>query len=59
MVRTIGSAAQRFGEDKLRMLRAVRFAARLGFGIDAATLSAMRALAGEIGQVSRERSAMS
>ncbi len=54
-VRTIGVPAQRFGEDKLRMLRAVRFAARLGFTIDPLTADAMRALAGEIGQVSQER----
>ncbi len=46
MVRTIGEPDQRFGEDKLRMLRAVRFAARLGFEIEAATLLAMRAACG-------------
>ncbi len=55
VVRTIGEPAQRFGEDKLRMLRAVRFAARLGFAIDPATAQAMRLLAPEISQVSNER----
>ncbi|MCA2963357.1 MAG: CCA tRNA nucleotidyltransferase [Acidobacteriaceae bacterium] len=40
-VRAIGDAAVRFGEDHLRMLRAVRFAARLDFSIDPATLAAI------------------
>jgi poly(A) polymerase len=55
LVRTIGDANQRFEEDKLRMLRGVRFAARLGFRLEAATLAAMRRHAAEIGQVSQER----
>jgi poly(A) polymerase len=55
IVRTIGSADLRFEEDKLRMLRGVRFAARLGFELEAATLAAMRRHAGEIGKVSQER----
>jgi poly(A) polymerase len=55
VVRTIGEPHQRFTEDKLRMLRAVRFAARFGYSIDAATLSAIRELAPQIHQVSRER----
>jgi poly(A) polymerase len=55
VVRAIGDAELRFGEDKLRMLRAVRFAARLGFAIDPATAAAMRRRAGEIGLVSAER----
>jgi poly(A) polymerase len=55
VVRAIGVAVERFAEDKLRMLRAVRFAARLGFAIDDATMAAMKELAGEIGQVSCER----
>jgi poly(A) polymerase len=54
-VRTIGEADLRFEEDKLRMLRGVRFAARLGFALEEATLAAMRRHAGEIGQVSQER----
>ena len=55
VIRTIGSPSLRFDEDKLRMLRGIRFAARLGFAIDPATLAAMRALAAGIGQVSLER----
>ena len=55
VVRAIGEPGVRFAEDKLRMLRAVRFAARLGFAIDDATMAAMKELAGEIGQVSCER----
>jgi poly(A) polymerase len=55
LVRTIGDPAQRFAEDKLRMLRGVRFAARLGFAIEARTLAAMRQYAAQIAQVSCER----
>jgi poly(A) polymerase len=55
VVRAIGEPAVRFGEDKLRMLRAVRFAARLGFTLDRRTLEAIRAQAAEIGVVSAER----
>ena len=55
VVRTIGAAELRFSEDKLRMLRGVRFAARLGFAIEAHTLAAMRHHAAEIAQVSAER----
>ncbi len=55
VVRAIGDPAIRFAEDKLRMLRAVRFAARLGFDIDPATMQAMQQLAPEISQVSSER----
>ena len=55
MVRAIGDPATRFGEDKLRMLRAVRFAARLGFAIEPATKAAIRAQAETIAQVSAER----
>jgi poly(A) polymerase len=54
-VRAIGEPAVRFGEDKLRMLRAVRFAARLGFAIERRTLEAIRAQASEIAVVSAER----
>ena len=54
-VRAIGDARQRFSEDKLRMLRAVRFAARFGYSIEPQTFQAVRALAQEIHQVSRER----
>ena len=55
IIRAIGDPTQRFTEDKLRMLRAVRFAARLGFTIEPATASAIRALAAEITVVSPER----
>ncbi|MGF7181784.1 CCA tRNA nucleotidyltransferase [Tunturiibacter psychrotolerans] len=55
LVRTIGVAKDRFTEDKLRMLRAVRFASRLEFEIDAQTAEAIKALATEITQVSLER----
>ena len=55
VVRAIGKAVRRFSEDKLRMLRAVRFAARFEFTIERETFAAIRVLASEIGQVSRER----
>jgi putative nucleotidyltransferase with HDIG domain len=55
LVRAIGDPAQRFAEDKLRMLRAVRFAARFDFEIEAQTEEAIRQFASEISQVSRER----
>jgi poly(A) polymerase len=55
IVRAIGDATRRFQEDKLRLLRAVRFAARFGYQIEARTFAAMRALAPDIRQVSRER----
>lgn len=55
IVRAIGNPTQRFAEDKLRMLRAVRFAARFGFLVEENTLRAIRAAASEIHQVSPER----
>jgi poly(A) polymerase len=55
VIRTIGDAAARFGEDRLRMLRAVRFSCELGFAIDPATAAAVRALAPAIAAVSAER----
>ena len=55
VVRAIGKPMRRFTEDKLRMLRAVRFAARFGFTIERETFAAIRVLAPEIKQVSRER----
>jgi len=55
IIRTIGQPERRFAEDKLRMLRAVRFAARFGYQIDPATFAAIRALRSQIHQVSRER----
>jgi poly(A) polymerase len=55
VVRAIGRPALRFEEDHLRMLRGVRFAARFGFELDAATAAAMRSLAAKTRLVSRER----
>ncbi len=55
VIRAIGDAETRFGEDKLRMLRAVRFAARFGYAIEAGTLRAIQKLAPEITHVSPER----
>ncbi|HYX69417.1 MAG TPA: CCA tRNA nucleotidyltransferase [Terriglobales bacterium] len=55
VIRAIGEPARRFAEDKLRMLRAVRFAARFGYAIEPATLAAIPRLAPEIHQVSQER----
>jgi putative nucleotidyltransferase with HDIG domain len=55
IIRTIGDPEQRFAEDKLRMLRAVRFAARFEYAIEPATFTAMQKLAHEIEVVSRER----
>ncbi len=54
-LRAIGVAEERFSEDKLRMLRAVRFAARFGFEIESETAEAIRRHASEITQVSGER----
>jgi poly(A) polymerase len=55
LLRAIGEPALRFAEDKLRMLRGVRFAARLELEIEPRTMAAIRAAASEIGQVSSER----
>jgi poly(A) polymerase len=55
IIRTIGDPERRFSEDKLRMMRAVRFAARFEYEIDASTFLAMRQLAKDIHLVSRER----
>ena len=55
IIRTIGEPERRFGEDKLRMLRAARFSARFGYQIDPATFSAIQDLAEQIRVVSRER----
>jgi poly(A) polymerase len=55
IIRTIGHPEERFKEDKLRMLRAVRFAARFEYTIEPATFSAIQKLADHIHVVSRER----
>jgi poly(A) polymerase len=55
IIRTIGKAEERFEEDHLRMLRAVRFACQLDFEIEDATFTAVKKLAGLISKVSHER----
>jgi tRNA nucleotidyltransferase/poly(A) polymerase len=55
LVRAIGDAAQRFAEDRLRMLRAVRFATVLAYQIDAKTWDALVANAASIHEISAER----
>jgi poly(A) polymerase len=54
-LRAIGDPVARFREDKLRLLRAVRFAARFGYDIDPATWEAIKAHAADIHAVSAER----
>jgi len=58
IVRTIGKPAERFGEDYLRMLRAVRFSTQLGFAIESSTWSAVCGNAKKIAKISGERIAM-
>jgi len=55
VIRAIGDPAARIGEDRLRMLRAVRFAARLGFTIEPATFDAIRTHAAQITSIAWER----
>lgn len=55
IIRAIGDPVRRFSEDKLRMLRAVRFAARFGYTIEPNTFAAIRLHAPEIHSVSAER----
>lgn len=55
ILRAIGDPRERFAEDHLRMLRAVRFAAELGFAIEPRTLEAIRELAPAIRRISAER----
>jgi poly(A) polymerase len=55
IIRAIGDPGLRFAEDKLRMLRAVRFATRFEYRIEPATFEAIKKLASQISQVSRER----
>jgi poly(A) polymerase len=58
IIRAIGNPRLRLSEDKLRMLRAVRFAATFDFEIEADTLRAIQEMAGEINTVSAERIGM-
>ena len=55
VLRAIGDPAERFREDKLRLLRAIRFAARFNLEIEPNTLQSLRAMAGEVVVVSPER----
>lgn len=55
VIRTIGEPAERFAEDHLRLLRAVRFAAQLGFEIEANTMSELKRNAEKIRRISAER----
>ncbi len=58
VIRCVGDPMERFSEDALRMLRAIRFAAQLGFTIDEKTKDAIRELAPTLEKVSAERIAM-
>lgn len=58
IVRTIGKPEERFAEDYLRMLRAVRFSTQLGFAIERRTFMAIRSLAKKIARISGERIAV-
>jgi poly(A) polymerase len=55
VIRTIGEPQRRFAEDKLRLMRAVRFAARFGFNIEPITFKAIRQHAHEVNTVSAQR----
>ena len=55
VVRAIGEPRHRFGEDKLRLLRCIRFATTLDYSIEPATFAAVREMAGQIAVVSAER----
>ncbi len=55
IIRCVGDAEERFGEDALRILRAVRFAAQLGYDIDEDTAKAIKKLAGTLKNISAER----
>ena len=58
VIRCVGNPRERFAEDALRMMRAVRFAAQLGFTIDEDTKEAIRELAPTLSKVSKERIAV-
>ncbi len=55
ILRTVGEPSRRFDEDKLRILRAVRFVSQLGFELDSQTLGAVRRLSTHVSVVSGER----
>ncbi len=55
IIRCVGNAEERFTEDALRMLRAIRFSAQLGYRIEKNTLTAIHKLAGNLEKISAER----
>lgn len=55
LIRAVGNAEERFGEDALRMMRAIRFAAQLSFKIEEKTLQAVKAKAELLSEISKER----
>ena len=55
IIRTIGRPQDRFEEDKLRLLRAIRFSAKLSFTIEADTMRAIKTMSAQLSQISRER----
>lgn len=55
VIRCVGSPKERFSEDALRMLRAVRFAARLGFSLEEELKETIREMAGNLTHISKER----
>ena len=55
IIRCVGNAKERFTEDALRMMRAVRFSAQLGYSIETQTAEAIRELAGNLTHISAER----
>ena len=55
VIRCVGDSAQRFSEDALRIMRALRFASVLGFTIEPATLAAVRFMAASVRRVAAER----
>ena len=55
LIRCVGESQERFEEDALRMMRAVRFSAQLGYAIEEGTEQAIRKMAGNLGHISAER----
>ena len=55
IIKTIGNPFERFREDKLRMMRAVRFAAKFNYSIEKSTFIAVKAKSSEISEISKER----